>query len=423
MVDNRYASKQAYSNITGEFDTIYSMLVSPDALDRLYSKFIKKYSKYNVSGISVSTLGSDLNSNFDEDNPISRDDSQRYVTELLDRIANENGYSVMMSKGNIYAAKYADHILEVATDSSYYRYSSYTVPFVGMMLHGYVNYTGSAFNYSGSPDYDLLRSIESGASLYYILGYQNTDLMKDDEKLNKYYSISYENWFDNIIETYAKLNAEIGDLQGYEIVGHEILIGERLIEADEIQANINALKTEFINEVEKTIHAAIDAAFDAMYEGNVTDTSIDLQVNVEALVALAHERFELDEDETLGEEFTAALNALVSEYKAEYENSALSQKYDVVIDDSHIDYESTYKYVTGSIATDGKAYETTDYTVDNDLIVRVTYRSGNLVREFILNYNIYAVEVTLPDRNNPGEVITYPIDRYGFVRVDYQIQG
>ena len=414
MVDNRYASKQAYSNITGEFDTIFTLLISPDSLDRLYNKFIKKYSKYDATGISVSTLGSDLNSNFDEDNPISRDDSQRYVSELLDRIANENGYSVMMAKGNIYAAKYADHILEVATDSSYYRYSSYTVPFVGMMLHGYVSYTGTAFNYSGSPDYDLLRSIESGASLYYILGYQNTELMKDDEELNKYYSVSYQNWFDSIVDTYAKLNAEIGDIPDYKIVDHKILIGERVIDKAEVESNLDALKNEFINEVDKAIQLKIDAAYDAMFGvPGEDDRGINLKVDLVALTALAHERLELADDEVLGTAFEQALADLVVAYEDEIKIDAVNG-YEVTVDETDIDYESAYRYVTGSVATDGKAYEKTDYTVDNDLIVMVTYKNNEgKTRTFILNYNIYAVEITLP-----GAEVPVVIDKYGFHRID-----
>lgn len=414
MVDNRYASKQAYSNITGEFDTIFTLLISPDSLDRLYNKFIKKYSKYDATGISVSTLGSDLNSNFDEDNPISRDDSQRYVSELLDRIANENGYSVMMAKGNIYAAKYADHILEVATDSSYYRYSSYTVPFVGMMLHGYVSYTGTAFNYSGSPDYDLLRSIESGASLYYILGYQNTELMKDDEELNKYYSVSYQSWFDSIVDTYAKLNAEIGDIPDYKIVDHKILIGERVIDEAEVESNLDALKNEFINEVDKAIQLKIDAAYDAMFGvPGEDDRGINLKVDLAALTALAHERLELADDEVLGTAFEQALADLVAAYEDEIKIDAVNG-YEVTVDETDIDYESAYRYVTGSVATDGKAYEKTDYTVDNDLIVMVTYKNNEgKTRTFILNYNIYAVEITLP-----GAEVPVVIDKYGFHRID-----
>ena len=412
MVDNRYASKQVYSNITGEFDTIYALLISPDSLDRLYNKFLKKYSKYNATGISVSTLGSDLNSNFDEENPVSREDSQRYVCELLDRIANESNYSVMMQKGNIYAAKFADHILEVATDSSYYKYSSYTIPFVGMMLHGYVNYTGTAFNYSGSPDYDLLRAIESGASLYYILGYQNTELMKDDEELNKYYSVSYENWFDSIVETYAKLNAEIGDLSDYHIVDHKILIGERVIDASEVESNLNALKAEFINEVDKAISTAIDEAYDAMFGiEDQNDRGINLKVDIDALMALAHDKFELEADETLGADFKAALVDLVNSYKEEIKIDE-TNGYEVSI--SSVEYESAYRYVTGSFATDGKNYEKTDYTSDLDLIVMVTYKNAEgKTRTFILNYNIYAVEVNLPGAEKP-----IVIEKYGFYRED-----
>ena len=48
-------------------------------------------------------------------------------------------------------------------------------------------------------------------------------------------------------------------------------------------------------------------------------------------------------------------------------------------------------------------YDYTDYTVDNDLIVMVTYaHEDGRTRSFILNYNIYDVEVRLED----GTVIT-----------------
>ena len=414
MVDNRYASKQAYSNITGKFDSIYAMIVSPDALDRLYSKFLKKYDNYKITGISVSTLGSDLNSNFDKKNPISRDEAQGYVTDLLGRIAND--YSVMISKGNIYAVEHADHILDVATDASYYRYSSYAVPFLGMIFHGYVNYTGSAFNYSGSPDYDLLRSIESGASLYYILGYQNSELMKEDEDLNKYFSISYENWFEDILENYTRINAEIGDLQNYKIVDHQVLIGERVIEESERKANLEALKTEFLSVVEKTIDDAINAAYDDMFgDSAFNGMGINLTVDAEGLKNYANERLNLEGQEALGADFVAKIQSIESKYKDEHGTDDAGYVISINADTIR-DYKSEYKYVTDGIATGkvGKDYERTDYTVDNDLIVMVTYKnSEGKTRTFILNYNIYDVEIIL---ENGAEPIT--ISKYGFHRID-----
>ncbi len=415
MVDNRYASRQVYSSITGEYDTIYAMLVSADALDRLYEKFNRKYSKYDVGAISVSTLGSDLNSNFDEDNPVSRDDAQNYVTDLLDRMANESNYSVMISQGNMYAVKYADHILGVCTDSSYYRYSSYTVPFTGMVLHGFVNYTGGALNYSGSPDYDILRSIENGAAPYYVLGYnnENVNLMKDDEELNKYYSVSYVNWYDDIVEKYAILNAQLGDIQDYKIVDHKILIGERVIDESEEKANLNAIKAEFISVVRDAIGNAISAAQDDMYEnGYPYGMGINLKVDVAELVEYARLRCELDAEANLTD-VNDALVALVNEYKADT-NIDETNGYLVEVGKADIlDYKSSYEYVTGSLSTD-KDYVKTDYTVDNDLIVLVTYQNEEgKTRTFVLNYNIYSVRVRLSDNQDPIE-----IGKYGFARID-----
>ena len=413
MVDNRYASKQVYSSVTGEYDTIYAMIVSPDALDRLYDKFIKKYGKYDATGISVSTLGSDLNSNFDKDNPVSRDDAQGYVTALLDRIANQSNYDVMMSQGNIYAVKYADHILGVCTDSSYYRYSSYTIPFIGMILHGYVNYAGNALNYSGSPDYDLLRSIENGAAIYYVIGYQNTDLMKDDEELNKYYSVSYENWFDDIVEKYALINAQIGDLQDFKIVNHEVLVGERVIDESEQVANLEALKNEFIKEFELALQQAIDAKLVELRQENDYSKRISVSADIDALVALAHEMFELEADETLPESFKASLEAVLASFRKEYDVTDVDAANVVTVSVDTLNYESDYQYVTGSTARDDD-YEYTDYTVDNDLIVMVTYaHEDGRTRSFILNYNIYSVEVTLEEGAEP-----IVIEKYNFVRID-----
>ena len=55
----------------------------------------------------------------------------------------------------------------------------------------------------------------------------------------------------------------------------------------------------------------------------------------------------------------------------------------------------------------------TDYTVDNNLVVIVTYRcpkTGDTVR-FLLNYNIYSVTVRLDDEH------TYTLGKYEFVPI------
>ena len=411
MVDNRYASKQTYNSIYGRWESIYAMVISPDSFDGLYDKFSGKYLDYGVSNLSVSTLGEVLNSNFDKDNPINREESVAYVSSLLDRMANEDNLSLMVSKGNVYTLKYVDHVINISTDSSHYRYSSYNVPFLGMVLHGYVNYAGSALNYAGSPMYNMLHAIENGASLYYILCYQNTGFMKDDLALNSYYGVDYKNWRDEMVEQYTELNMLLRELQTYEIVNHRTLIAERVIEDGESQKNLELMMNEFISELEKEIEKEINRAYNEM-SGDISNIGrgIKLTVNTNQLMSVATDKFAVGADELRAAGFDAMLSGVKAKYEKLY-NSANENAY--LLSVSNIEYESKYDFVTDSYAYD-KDYDLTDYTVNNDLVTIVTYRDAKTGDEvkFIINYNIYAVEVRF-DANT-----SYSVGKLGYVRID-----
>ncbi|MBR7116932.1 MAG: hypothetical protein IKC87_04405 [Clostridia bacterium] len=421
MVDNRYASKQVYNSVLGFYESFYSMVISSDALDRLYTKFNNSYSSYNHKYISVSTLGSDLNSNFDKENPINRDESSANIAALLDRMANTDGYDVMISQGNSYVLGYADHILDISTDSSHFTYSSYTVPFIGMVLHGYVNYAGSPINYAGSPDYEILRAIENGASLYYILCYDNTEFMKEDEVLNDYYGIDYQNWYDDLVQQYNVLNAAIGKYQDYEIVDHKMILTERVIDEKEMAENRELVKDEFVKLVEAEILEAIRVAFDAMRDNGVpVGTGIKLSVDTDKLVAQASELMNISVEELKAvtdnetvDTFYEKLLAVVAKLTADYStDGGYAVSVDVV---SNYAEKTAYDIVTDSTMNDDEdSYDYTRYTADNDRVAMVTYKNqktGHTVR-FILNYNVYSVTVRL-DANTVKTV-----EKYGFYKIE-----
>ena len=407
MIDNRYAQKQVYNNISREFEAIFSLVVKTEAMDSLYSKFESQYSAIGNKKLSVSTLGSDLNSNFDSENVIDREEAKANVVALLNRMANTDGYELMVNSGNAYALKYATHIIDFSTDSSHFRYSSYSVPFTGMILHGYMNYAGGAFNYSGSSDYELLRSIENGATLYYILCYDNTNYMKDDYELSKYYGVDYVNWFASIAENYTKINNAIGHLQTYEIVDHKVVYAERKFGEQERLAVISDLGKEFINFADKQLYAKVNAAYDYMIKHDVNKgRGVRLDIDVEALIAQAIELFDTDLATLEASGFVSELEELVSSYENKYASKGKPGvppyivSFDSVVYDDE-EFESAYEAITTSVCTD-KDYKKTDYTCDLGNVVIVTYSNGTDSVSFILNYNIYDVEVRLES----GEVIT-----------------
>jgi uncharacterized membrane protein len=110
--------------------------------------------------------------------------------------------------------------------NSRYKYSAATIPFMGMVLHGYKEYSGAAINLAGDYQYTLLKSIESGASPYFVIAIDNTAELKqkeDKKYLSKYYSVRYNIWYSDIVNTYKTLNDTLKDLKYTAIVKHEFI--------------------------------------------------------------------------------------------------------------------------------------------------------------------------------------------------------
>lgn len=254
-VDGRYTSKREYSATRQSYVSYFELAMSPAYFSHFYEKLTKNYVKYNPLGISVSSLGMYLNSDFDEDDPYNREDAKEFTAEAL-KYFDDNYNKVLVSGGNAYTWKYVDYITEIATDSSRHATSLATVPFLGIVLHGYVQTAGEAINMEGNMDYAMLRAIENGASLKFILSYQNTAMLKGYPNTSKYYSVRYDIWASELVEAYNKVNAALKDVQLSTIEHHEFLDGARIPNEDEIDKDSYAALLDAIN---KEIVDAADA--------------------------------------------------------------------------------------------------------------------------------------------------------------------
>ena len=362
-MDNRYTSKRYYDSTLQSFQRGYSLAVSPSVYSYFYNSFKTYYSALNPVGISVSTLGTDLNSDFDKKEPYNREDSKEFTTDLLADI-KEDYKNVMIDGGNAYALQYADHILNVSLDSSRFSNASEAVPFVGMVLHGSVQFAGSAINMAGDINYEFLKCIENGANMYFTLSMQNTSLLKEDVEFNKYYSVAFDIWYDEVVSYYKKLNDILAPLQTKKIDNHEFLIGERVPTAEEIaQDKIDEAKlAEETAEAEKL-------------EAEKAEKAEKLS---ERLLAAELERMR-EEALANGEEW---------EEPEIYEDDTTTEE-----EEPEVEEDTGYKY--------------TKYTSDDGRIVKVTYEGGTA---FILNYNNF--EITVVDGGK-----TYTIGALDFVKV------
>lgn len=411
-IDNRYTRMRTYDPTNRMYSIGGKAVLSPDVLGGLFDKFEANYAKYDWKYVSLSTFGSALNSNLDEDNPIDRDKSLGYITEALAG-ASDKGYSIMVDQGNYYTFKYVDHILNISIDSSQHTYCSYSVPFLAMILHGYVSYAGSPINYSGSNDYDILRAIESGASLLYILCYDNTIKLKNDPDTTKYFSVNYEYLYEHIVHNYSELNGLIGNLQDYIIADHKVILAEKVVNAQDAKADLALVYNDYLRIVREIIVDKVNGAYDKMaVTGGAAGAGVTIEVDTAALAEQFKDVINNDSYDTTA--ILADLNALVLDIKVNYghrNDAAVEGDVNYITLNAIENYSSltAYDFFTDSVGTDAD-YDKTVYTATNNNVVMVTYRHPTTGHEvsFLLNFNIYAVNVRLAD----GSIIT--LGRYEY---------
>ena len=230
-VDDRSAVHRTYDPVYQSFlNDMGNLMISPNRYLDFYDYFKDDFKEFNTKAISLGTLGSDLNSDHNKENSLNREDSKERVEEFLGEV-RKDGYDLLVNQGNAYSIPYATDILNVPLDSSNRYVASEAIPFVGMVLHGYKNFAGEAINLAGDYNNSVLKTIENGASLYFLLSYNqdNISILKTSAEYNKYYSIRYNIWYDDMVETYKLVNKVLGPVQNSLIVAHNY-IDERIAE-------------------------------------------------------------------------------------------------------------------------------------------------------------------------------------------------
>ena len=173
--------------------------------------------------------------------------------------------------------------------------------------------------------------------------------------------------------------------------------------------NYKLLQAEILELLDKELLSAVDAAHDAL-RGNSANYNKRVKValsadDISSLVNQFASVLNVSAEDIVESDFYDDILDVIAKYEDEYvgaEND--SDSYVVSIDT--IEYTTKYSYITDSAAQD-KDYVYTKYTSDNGNVVMVTYKKGNDVVKFLLNYNIYPVDVRLGAGEEPVRLGRY----------------
>lgn len=167
--------------------------------------------------ISLLGMGNALNSSYKNNAVYTREDAKTEQQKALETFA---GYNIIADTGNDYVWKYAKTIIDLPMGSSEYLSSTGSIPFMQIVLHGYIDYTGAAFNVEADYTNSILKAVETGAGLYFRWMGEENSVFQYTDFIN-FYSLHYTDTFNEAIEAYKKV-AEFCDLvRGKTITAHE----------------------------------------------------------------------------------------------------------------------------------------------------------------------------------------------------------
>lgn len=210
-----------YDEATGTFSGLFSWLINPLKYAEITGDFIKAFEKVDNKNLYMESIGSRLNANYSQKKGVTRYSTQILVEEMLTSLL-DSGYKMKFDVGNDYILKYADSLVNVPAASSHQRIESYSIPFVGMVLKGYIPYTCGNINQAANIETAVLEAVESGAGLHYLLVYED-QLNMQDTNFTQLFSVNYEIHMQDILDNWNKLNDELGYLTNVSITEHEHL--------------------------------------------------------------------------------------------------------------------------------------------------------------------------------------------------------
>nr|AGS52360.1 hypothetical protein [uncultured bacterium contig00073] len=196
-------------------------IARPQVSISMIGNFVTKAESYGIQNIAFRNISSRLAGDYDERQRVSREEAMVMRQDKLTEL-DRSGTGIMLLEGHAYAAPYADFIVDIALDDQGFGITDTSVPFYQIVLHGLVPYTGRAINLAEDYTKNLLKTIESGAGLYFSFMTEETAILQET-KFRQFYANEYHKWIGDADALYKRFTSDFGHLYNQAIVNHTII--------------------------------------------------------------------------------------------------------------------------------------------------------------------------------------------------------
>lgn len=201
------------------YEKIYYM--SGSKAERVVADDIRSFPEQDISRIAVENTGNILFSELEKQKVRSRSGTAEIYSSLMERL-NDSLQAVAMYAPHDYMLPYTDRYLDVPMYSSQRIFETDTVPFVQMVLKGYMDYYAPYSNFFANGQEELLRLIEFGAYPSYYMTHEPSYKLKFTNSSDLYTS-TFREWKQDIADSYRILNEALGPVSGATMESREVL--------------------------------------------------------------------------------------------------------------------------------------------------------------------------------------------------------
>lgn len=220
-----HGSNYQYSVYRKDVDGPQWNYLKNDLFASVSEKWKASVDKQGADGCGVWGLGSLLYSDSHRSMLVKQQavDRQQALTlsqEALALLAGED--SLLVDKGFAYSYPYATDLTSLPLTSSRYNAFREDVPFLQILLHGYVSYSSESINLQSDDDTYFLRMVEYGALPLYTFADTAEKSLRNTE-YSWLTSPDAEAWMPTLTAQYERLSKVYPHVQDQPIVGHDRL--------------------------------------------------------------------------------------------------------------------------------------------------------------------------------------------------------
>lgn len=197
------------SYITVDIGEKYKFISDVDSVISGTNKVISKFdSKVALDGIGFRLYG-------DKNNNYTREEVLNMYAELLDE-------KTSMYKPNSYFWQSTDRYFNLSLYHDRLKFITDSVPFLQIVLRGYIDYYSPFLNFSTNQETDFLKCVEYGSNLAYLITKQQSYLLANTLSSN-FYATHFDSNKNLIISQNERLVEALSSVVGQRIIDRDVV--------------------------------------------------------------------------------------------------------------------------------------------------------------------------------------------------------